>query len=119
MEYKALPFSSVWENGIFNLPIKVVDEYLKLASEYQLKALLYIFRNNGQAETAEIAKALGQTIADTDNLLEFWVEEGIISKNGEIVENTKIPQATAPAETEEPAEPETEQPAETKEGGEA
>ena len=78
MEYKALPFSSVWENGIFNLPIKVVDEYLKLASEYQLKALLYIFRNNGQAETAEIAKALGQTIADTDNLLEFWVEEGII-----------------------------------------
>ena len=55
MEYKALPFSSVWENGIFNLPIKVVDEYLKLASEYQLKALLYIFRNNGQAETAEIA----------------------------------------------------------------
>ena len=98
MEYKALPFSSVWENGIFNLPIKVVDEYLKLASEYQLKALLYIFRNNGQAETAEIAKALGQTIADTDNLLEFWVEEGIISKNGEIVENAKIPQATAPAE---------------------
>ena len=98
MEYKALPFSSVWENGIFNLPIKVVDEYLKLASEYQLKALLYIFRNNGQAETAEIAKALGQTIADTDNLLEFWVEEGIISKNGEIVESTKIPQATAPAE---------------------
>ena len=98
MEYKALPFSSVWENGIFNLPIKVVDEYLKLASEYQLKALLYIFRNNGQAETAKIAKALGQTIADTDNLLEFWVEEGIISKNGEIVESTKIPQATAPAE---------------------
>lgn len=96
MEYKALPFSSVWENGIFNLPIKVVDEYLKLASEYQLKALLYIFRNNGQAETAKIAKALGQTIADTDNLLEFWVEEGIISKNGEIVESTKIPQATAP-----------------------
>lgn len=42
MEYKALPFSSVWENGIFNLPTKLVDEYLKLASEYQLKALLYI-----------------------------------------------------------------------------
>ena len=44
MEYKALPFSSVWENGIFNLPTKLVDEYLKLASEYQLKALLYIFQ---------------------------------------------------------------------------
>ena len=70
MEYKALPFSSVWENGIFNLPTKLVDEYLKLASEYQLKALLYIFRNNGQASTNAVAKALGQTVNDTDNLLE-------------------------------------------------
>ena len=51
MEYKALPFSSVWENGIFNLPTKLVDEYLKLASEYQLKALLYIFRNNGRSNS--------------------------------------------------------------------
>ncbi len=86
MDYKALPFSAVWENGIFNLPTKLVDEYLKLASEYQLKALLYIFRHNGQAKTEEIAKALGQTISDTDSLLEFWVEEGIISQNGNVVE---------------------------------
>lgn len=56
MEYKALPFSSVWENGIFNLPIKVVDEYLKLASEYQLKALLYIFRNNGRLKLPKLPK---------------------------------------------------------------
>ncbi len=90
MDYKALPFSAVWENGIFNLPTKLVDEYLKLASEYQLKALLYIFRHNGQASSEEIAKALGQTISDTDNLLEFWVEEGIISQNGNVVEPQKI-----------------------------
>ena len=89
MEYKALPFSAVWENGIFNLPVKLVDEYLKLASEYQLKALLYIFRHNGQASTQEIAKALGQTISDTDNLLEFWVEEGIISQDGNVVKQVK------------------------------
>ena len=48
MEYKALPFSSVWENGIFNLPTKLVDEYLKLASEYQLKALSEITDRQAQ-----------------------------------------------------------------------
>ena len=50
MEYKALPFSSVWENGIFNLPTKLVDEYLKLASEYQLKALLFSEITDRQAQ---------------------------------------------------------------------
>ena len=93
MEYKALPFSSVWENGIFNLPTKLVDEYLKLASEYQLKALLYIFRNNGQASTNAVAKALGQTVNDTDNLLEFWVEEGILSVDGNIVAQEIVPKS--------------------------
>ena len=98
MEYKALPFSSVWENGIFNLPTKLVDEYLKLASEYQLKALLYIFRNNGQADTNAVAKALGQTVSDTDNLLEFWVEEGILSANGNVVTQEAAPKSNEPKE---------------------
>lgn len=98
MEYKALPFSSVWENGIFNLPTKLVDEYLKLASEYQLKALLYIFRNNGQADTNAVAKALGQTVSDTDNLLEFWVEEGILSANGNVVTQENLTKSNEPKE---------------------
>lgn len=98
MEYKALPFSSVWENGIFNLPTKLVDEYLKLASEYQLKALLYIFRNNGQADTNAVAKVLGQTVSDTDNLLEFWVEEGILSANGNVVTQENLPKSNEPKE---------------------
>lgn len=82
MEYRALPFAGIWNDGIFNVPLKIVDEYLKLASEYQLKALLYILRHNGSASTEKIAKALGQTERDTDSLLEFWVEEGIISADG-------------------------------------
>ena len=43
-----MPFAAVWKNGIFNLPTDIVDKYLKMASEYQLKALLYIIMGNGK-----------------------------------------------------------------------
>lgn len=83
MDYRISPFAGVWSEGIFNVPTLLVDKYLKLASEYQLKALLFILRNSGQASSAQIAKALGQTASDIDALLEFWVEEGIISVDGQ------------------------------------
>lgn len=79
MEYKISPFSAVWNKGIFNVPVTLVDNYLKLASEYQIKALLFVLRSNGQSTSEQIAKALGQTPSDIDNLLEFWVEEGVLS----------------------------------------
>ncbi|MGN1329027.1 MAG: DnaD domain protein [Eubacterium sp.] len=93
MDYRVLPFGSVWNGGIFNVPSLLVDKYLKLASEYQLKSLLYILRNNGQASSEDIAKALGHTVADIDNLLEFWVEEGILSADGKTVEPIQTVQA--------------------------
>lgn len=86
MDYRVLPFGSIWNGGIFNVPSVLVDKYLKLASEYQLKSLLYILKNNGQSSSENIAKALGQTVGDIDNLLEFWVEEGILSADSKTVE---------------------------------
>lgn len=85
MDYRVMPFDNVWSNGIFNVPNDLADKYLKLASEYQLKALLYILRNGGQASSSMIAKALGQTASDIDDLLEFWVEENIIAVDGQKV----------------------------------
>ena len=41
MDYRIAPFDSIWTNGIFNVPVDLVDKYLKIASEYQLKALLF------------------------------------------------------------------------------
>lgn len=98
MDYRVLPFGAVWNGGIFNVPSLLVDKYLKLASEYQLKSLLYILRNNGQASSADIAKALGHTVADVDNLLEFWVEEGILSADGKAVEPVQTASEEKPAE---------------------
>lgn len=85
MNYRIMPFGEVWNGGIFNVPNSLVDKYLKMASEYQLKALLFILRNGGQSDSQTIAKALGQTAGDIDNLLEFWAEEGIVSIDGQAV----------------------------------
>ena len=83
MDYRAVPFGSIWAEGIFNVPVDLVDKYIKMTSEYQLKALLFVLRNGGQSDTAQIAKALGQTQGDIDDLMEFWVEEGILSVDGQ------------------------------------
>lgn len=85
MEYRVAPFGKIWSNGIFNVPNDLVDKYIKIASEYQLKALLLILRNGGNASTAQIAKALGLTAGDTDDLLELWLGEGLITADGQAV----------------------------------
>lgn len=91
MDYRIAPFGSVWSNGIFNVPSDLVDKYLKLASEYQLKALLFILRNGGNASSSQIARALGQTAGDIDDLLELWIDEGVLSADGQAP--TEKPQA--------------------------
>lgn len=94
MDYRVAPFGSIWTNGIFNVPVDLVDKFLKIASEYQLKALLFILRNGGQASSSQIAKALGQTAGDIDDLLELWTDEGILSVDGQAVAvKTEIKQA--------------------------
>ena len=85
MDYRVMPFGEVWNSGIFNVPNSLADKYLKMASEYQLKALLFILRNGGQSDSQAVAKALGQTASDIDDLLEFWIEEGVISVDGQAV----------------------------------
>lgn len=83
MDYRVSPFGDIWKNGIFNVPNELVDRYIKMASEYQLKALLFILRNGGCSDSSSIARALGQTASDIDELLEFWVDEGVIVANGQ------------------------------------
>ncbi len=79
MDYRISPFCDIWNDGIFNVPNILVDRYIKLASEYQLKALLLVLRNGGQSSSSYIAKALGQTVRDVEALMEFWTDEGVLS----------------------------------------
>lgn len=91
MDYRISPFANIWQDGIFNVPVALVDKYLKMTSEYQLKALLLVLRNNGQATSAQIAKALGQTSDGVDELLEFWIDEGVLCADNGTVRNTDSP----------------------------
>lgn len=71
---------SAWK-GVFALPCSVVDEHIKLAGAAQLKALLWIFRHNGEEYTVDdIALALGMGRADASDALQYWLENGILFK---------------------------------------
>jgi DnaD/phage-associated family protein len=95
MNYQILPMGNAWKNGMFSVPSLVANEYIKLASEYQLKALLLILSNGGLANSKEIAKTLGCTESDVDDFLEFWVDEGILVIDGAAPVEAKT-QAPAP-----------------------
>lgn len=81
MEYKILPIGDIWSDGVFCVPNRIASSYIKMASEYQLKALMIILSQNGKASTKDISKILGCTESDADDFLDFWVEEGILTKD--------------------------------------
>ncbi len=82
MLYQIVPVGNVWQDGMVAVPKKVATDYIKLASEYQLKALLLILSNNAPCDSKYVAKVLGCTEADATDFLEFWVEEGVLSCDG-------------------------------------
>lgn len=103
MDYSILPIGGIWANGAFNVPLAIVDKYIKLASEYQLKALLILLSENGKSSSAEIAKKLGILASDAEEIMEFWIQEGAVVADG-----MEIKPAPAPVPAEEPK---TEKPA--------
>jgi DnaD/phage-associated family protein len=70
--------------SMFAVPGAIVDKYIILASELQLKVLLVIAKNAVASPDAEsIAAFLRKNANDVADALEYWQNEGIIIKNGE------------------------------------
>lgn len=90
MQYQVIPIGDLWSDGMIAVPKRIVTHYLKFASEYQIKAMLLILASNGRCESKEVAKALGCTQEDADDFLDFWVEEGLLSRDGEMIEKTVL-----------------------------
>lgn len=87
-------------NNIFAVPSSIVDKHIKLASEAQLKVILYLLRHSGEEISAEkIAKALAISEQEVGNALDFWTERGLIAENG----GEYIPAANTEAKQSAPA----------------
>lgn len=79
MDFQINP--SAW-NGVFAFPNTVVDRHIKLAGSAQLKVLLWIFRHNGEDySTDDIARALGMVGADVTDAMQYWVENGLLTRS--------------------------------------
>ena len=82
MNYQILPMGEVWSEGMFSVPSTVVNKYIRLASAYQLKALLVILSRGGNCTSHDIGTAIGVPESEVCELLDFWVEEGILLTEG-------------------------------------
>lgn len=77
-------------NGVFAVPNDVVDKYIRLATEKQLKVLLWLLRNAGSEYTAEeMAQALSVHPLDIGDYIQFWVNAGLLCE---------MPQGLVPAQ---------------------
>ncbi len=72
-----------WES-VFAVPTALVDKGLKLASETQLKVLLYILRNSQKELNDElVAQALSIHSDDVMDAVSYWCDKGLLAKTGE------------------------------------
>lgn len=75
---------------IFPVPNCVVDEDIRLASENQLKVLLYILRNNGENLTEKsVGEQLNIAEGDVKDAVSFWVDRGVLTSQGDIPQGKK------------------------------
>jgi len=92
MSYKVNP--EKW-NKIFAIPTEIVDKHIKLAGSAQLKVLLWFLRVGSDEFNAEaLSKATGIAKADALDAMQYWVETGVILKDGETVTVKKAEETT-------------------------
>ena len=65
--------------SVFMVPSAVVDSRIKIATEKQLKVLLFLLKNiaNG-VETADIAENLKYSVEEVEDALYFWADAGVL-----------------------------------------
>lgn len=85
-----------WKS-VFAVPASLVDSHIKIASESQLKVLLYLLRHSDEEISDEqLSKALNISSEEIKNAVEFWVSRELLSYH----QQTLVPAAilqSAPA----------------------
>lgn len=96
--------------SIFAVPTSVVDDGLKLASDSQIKVLLYMLRHSGDVLSDEmISQSLSIHPDDVRDSIEYWQQKGIVAFSDEIVtmpqKNEVVSAQTAQSSAVEPSQP--------------
>ncbi len=90
----------------FSVPISVTDKHLKLAGSAQLKVLLWLLRHMAEQPTTEqLCQALNMTPADANDAMQYWLETGLVIKQGEAACTQAAPALSAPPAASKPNEP--------------
>ena len=67
-------------NTVFAVPASVTDQHLKLATETQLKVLLYLLRHSGEAVSDDqLKKTTGCSAEEVANAVAFWIDRGLLT----------------------------------------
>ncbi|MBR3630119.1 MAG: DnaD domain protein, partial [Oscillospiraceae bacterium] len=67
---------------VFAVPGDVVDHFIRLADETQLRVLLCFLRSDGNSSAEQIASYLKITPDKAEEALQFWLQANILSDNG-------------------------------------
>ena len=89
-----------WKS-VFAVPSSVVDQHIKIASEAQLKVLLYLLRHSdGECTDETLCEALRLSREEIRNAVSFWIERELLSENDNILTPCAAPvqAAAVPAE---------------------
>ncbi|MGN0452212.1 MAG: DnaD domain protein [Ruminococcus sp.] len=87
--------------SVFAVPTDAVDKGLKLASDSQLKVLLYILRHSSESLTDEtVSEALSLHTEDVRDAVEYWAQKGLLVNIGESISmpESKVTPAENPSE---------------------
>ncbi len=80
--------------GAFTLPAPIADKHLKLATDKQLKVIIYIFRHIAETPTAEeIAAYFRMSENEVNDSLCYWINAGVLLGKDTPINNTEKTEA--------------------------
>ena len=88
-----------WKS-VFAVPSSVVDQHIKIASESQLKVLLYLLRHSDENNSAEqIGDTLRLSAEEVQNAVDFWIERDLLTQQNNGLAPASAPQPRGPPST--------------------
>ncbi|MBK6087868.1 DnaD domain protein [Ruminococcus difficilis] len=91
-----------WKS-VFAVPSSVVDQHIKIASESQLKVLLYLLRHSDENNSAEqIGDTLRLSAEEVQNAVDFWIERDLLTQQNDGLAPASAPQSQPAVTTTQP-----------------